>query len=383
LDSAPALFIRKEEKGLRLELMDLSERFMVNSKPYQKPAVHLVTMRMKGHAGPSGYDRIIDYVDAVTIAPQQKLSLPSRIIARLARNVIANAGMQWYHREEFICEMQAAMRWLKTSGGLFHFIYGENSYRYLSVIKRWFPKNKIVCTFHTPAERFESLLSKKEHLQAIDAVVVVSNSQKPYFSNLLNRDNVYFIPHGVDTDVFKPVSKRFRSNGRFNCIFVGKHLRDISSMQKTVAAAEKRNPDIHFHLVSDQASLSLFDGHGNVSTYHRISDEKLISLYQEADALTLPLLESTANNSILEAVACGLPVITTDLIGTRDYLNDDCAIFIPRGDSEAYVTHIENLMGHAEICDQMAKASRKKAEELSWTAVAAAFEKLYSKINQL
>jgi glycosyltransferase involved in cell wall biosynthesis len=363
--------------------MDFSDCHMNNSKKDQKPPVHLVSMRMQGHAGPSGYDRIIDYVEANTIAPQQTLSLPSRIIARLMRSVIANAGMQWYDRKEFLCEMQAAMRWLKTSGGLFHFIYGENSYRYLSAIKKWFPKNKIVCTFHTPAERFESLLTKKEHLQAIDAVVVVSNSQKPYFSNLLDSDNVYFIPHGVDTDVFKPVPKRPSSNGRFNCIFVGKHLRDISSMQKTVAVAEKCNPDIHFHLVSDKTSLSFFDGYSNVSTHYKISDEKLISLYQGADALTLPLLESTANNSILEAVACGLPVITTDLIGTRDYLNDDCAIFIPRGDSEAYVTHIENLMGDSDKYDQMAKASRKKAEELSWTAVAEAFENLYLKINKL
>lgn len=356
---------------------------MDNSTQYQKPPVHLVTMRMQGHAGPSGYDRIIDYMDAKIIAPQQNLSIPSRIFARLMRSVIAKAGMQWYHREEFLCEMRAAGYWLKSNGGLFHFIYGENSYKYLSVIKKWFPKNKIVCTFHTPAERFESLMIKKEHLHAIDAVVVVSNSQKPYFSNLLNSDNVFFIPHGVDTEVFKPKPERPGSNGRFNCIFVGKHLRDISSMQKTVAVAEKRNPDIHFHLVTDKTSISLFEGFGNVSAHYKISDEKLISLYRKSDALTLPLLESTANNSILEAIACGLPVITTDLIGTRDYLNDDCAIFIPQGDSEAYVSHIEDLMRDPEKCNQMAKASRKKAEELSWTAVAEAFEKLYLKIIRL
>lgn len=347
------------------------------------PPVHLVSMRMKGHAGPSGYDRIIDYVNATVIAPQEKLTISSRIIARAMRSLIANAGVQWYHREEFLCEMRAAFHWLKTSGSLFHFIYGENSFKYLAAVKKWFPKNKIICTFHTPARRFESLMVKKEHLQAIDAVVVVSNSQKPYFVDLLESEHVYFIPHGVDTDVFKPNPNKLSSNGRFDCIFVGKHLRDIPSMQKIVTVSEKCNPNIHFHLVCDEATLSLFNGQKNVSTYHHISDEKLISLYQAADALTLPLLESTANNSILEAVACGLPVVTTDLIGTRDYLNDDCAIFVPRGDPEAYVTHIEYLMGHPDKCDRMAKASRKKAEELSWTAVAEEFEKLYHKINKL
>lgn len=338
---------------------------------------------MHGHAGPSGYDRIVDYVDATVIMPREKLSLLTRITVRMLRGLIANSGVQWYHRQEFLCEMQAAGHWLKVSGGIFHFIYGENSFKYMATVKKFFPKNKIICTFHTPADKFESVVPKKEHLQAIDAAIVVSNSQKPYFSDLLDSEKVFFIPHGVDTEVFNPGPERQRSNDRFNCIFVGKHLRDITSMEKIVSEAKICNPKIHFHLVSDEKTLSLFNGRSNVSTYHNIPDEKLIALYQKADVLTLPLLESTANNSILEAIACGLPVITTDLVGTRDYLNSDCAVFIPQGEPYTFVPQIGNLMNHPDRCAQMAQASRKKAEELSWTAVAEQLEKLYRQIDKV
>lgn len=42
-------------------------------------------------------------------------------------------------------------------------------------------------------------------------------------------------------------------------------------------------------------------------------------MYQESDLLVV-LLDSTANNSLLEAMACGMPMVTTDLQGVRDYV---------------------------------------------------------------
>jgi glycosyltransferase involved in cell wall biosynthesis len=346
-----------------------------------KPKVHLITMRMKGHAGPSGYDRLTDFLDATVIAPAPKLSIFSRVVAKILSRLIINSGVLWYHEREFICEMRAALYWLGTTGSLFHFVYGENSFRYLPAIKRLFPKNKIICTFHTPAERFDSLVTNKDYLRAIDAVVVVSNSQKIYFSNILDHDKIHFIPHGIDIEAFSPGPKRRVSNGKYHCIFVGKHLRDVDCMIKIVSEAENRCPRAHFHLISNEDTLSLFEGRDNISTYQNVSDEKLLSLYQSADVLTLPLLESTANNTILEAIACGLPVITTDLIGTRDYLNENCAMFSPNGDAHAFVSQIEYMMNHPDRRDQMAKACRKRAQELSWMTVAGQLEYLYRKIN--
>jgi glycosyltransferase involved in cell wall biosynthesis len=200
---------------------------------------------------------------------------------------------------------------------------------------------------------------------------------------LLGNEKVYFIPHGVDIDAFKPGSELQRSNTRFNCIFVGKHLRDIAVMERIVSDAEQRNPKIHFHIISDPTTLLLFQDKQNVSTYHKVSDDKLISLYQTADAMVLPLLDATANNSILEAIACGLPVITTDIVGTRDYLNDACAVFVPQDKPEAFLPHIEGLMRHPDKCVQMSKASRKRACELSWPIVARKFEELYLQVTRI
>ena len=337
-------------------------------------------MRMLGHAAASGYDRIIDYIDGNVIAPSQNVSLAQRVIARFSRNWITNSGVRWYHRQEFLCELHAAMHWLKDSRNIFHFIYGENSFRYLSELKRKLPRNKIVCTFHTPEYRFRSLISDPSYLRTIDAVIVVSTAQCAYFSDILGKEKIFFVPHGIDTEVFQSSQKRRMMNNKFNCLYVGTHLRDVDAMEKIILEARTHNAKIHFHVVANETTLARFRGQANVSVYHKIADKELIALYQSADILTLPLLESTANNSILEAIACGLPVITTDLVGTKDYLNHDCAVFVPKNSTHAFIDQITKLMHDPDRCHQMAHAARTRALTLSWPAVAKKIEKLYSEI---
>lgn len=76
-----------------------------------------------------------------------------------------------------------------------------------------------------------------------------------------------------------------------------------------------------------------------------MSEEDLLVAYRQADLLALPLKDCTANNSILEAMACGLSVVTTDIGGIRDYVDDTCALLSARGDAEEMA---KNIMAHRE-----------------------------------
>jgi glycosyltransferase involved in cell wall biosynthesis len=50
-------------------------------------------------------------------------------------------------------------------------------------------------------------------------------------------------------------------------------------------------------------------------------------LYNDSRLLFLPLIDATANNSLLEASACGVPVITSDLPAVREYTDDSFAYY--------------------------------------------------------
>jgi glycosyltransferase involved in cell wall biosynthesis len=126
---------------------------------------------------------------------------------------------------------------------------------------------------------------------------------------------------------------------------------------------------------------SLFNKLPNVTLMTGISDERLLQLYQQADLLVLPLIDGTANNSILEAMACGLPVVSTDLPCTRDYIDDSSAMLVPKGDVRAVVEAIEVLKKDPNKRKGFAKVIRNRAMDLSWEKTARNMEKVYQAVT--
>ena len=129
--------------------------------------VNVVTFRMEHHAGKSGYDRLADYVGNNLITGSPGYTFGERLTARIFRSTINRSGSRWYHRDCFIAELRAAKQWLKESGQIFHFLYGENSYRYLGLIKKINNNNAIVSTYHTPSNRFHEIMNNKRHINKV------------------------------------------------------------------------------------------------------------------------------------------------------------------------------------------------------------------------
>jgi len=342
--------------------------------------VNLIVQRQGGHAAVSGYDRFAEFLDARVINRIERLTFGQRIAARLLRKFYLQSGL-WYGKRGLATELVAARQWLKSSGQIFHFVYGENAFRNLGRLKR-FRQNLIICTYHAPPERFVEVVLDREHLSDIDAILLVSNTGRGMFSELVPPDRVHFIPHGVDTEFFYPKEQEEVAslNSKKKCLFVGSHLRDFELLTDVIKIMAKSDPNVEFEVITLKKDHHYFDGLENIQLRTGISDEELRSAYQTADLLTLPLSNATANNSLLEAMACGMAIITTDLPGTRDYVDDDCACLIERGNAEAFVHAIRSLLANPERRRKLVSRSRERALDFSFERVAAMTEKVYKKI---
>ncbi len=88
------------------------------------------------------------------------------------------------------------------------------------------------------------------------------------------------------------------------------------------------------------------------------------------------------SNALLEAMASGLPVISTDTGGTSELI-DGNGILIRKGNSDEIARAISKVMYDPETLMHMGFKSREIAETMSWEAVAEEYRRLFTEIVEI
>lgn len=350
--------------------------------------VNLVYNRIPHHAGHSGYDQIVRYLGG-RVPVRSLEDYMTRFISDYSWAAIAErssgwvarrAGMDWYDTYSFSLEAAAILRLLSGRKEIYHILYGENTYRclgWLSRVAGW-KGSRLVCSYHQPPQIFDKVVRCKGILRHLDAIVVVASNQARYFASVVGDENVFIVPHGVDTAFFTPPACP-RPGGRV-CLVVGQWLRDFEMLRAVVTAVAFRDPDITFKIITRQDLADSFGTLSNVIAMSGVPDCELLRAYHAADVLLMPLTDCTANCALLEGLACGLPVVGTDVGGIRDYLDDSCACLVPPGDVEGMSGAIARLLCDASRRAEMSQASRLRALAFDWSRVTDDLVAVYEKI---
>ncbi len=236
-----------------------------------------------------------------------------------------------YQFGDWLAELRLLARCLVNPPDVVHVLYGDEQ---LDLLLRWrrLLRCPLVATFHLPADRVKGRFEffQREEIKGIDAAIVLATSEVPRFQRWFGPDKVVYVPHGIDTARFRPGGRQSSRNG-LRLIIVGEHMRDWDVMHRVIDEINRNLLDIHFDVVTRSDCFTYFTGCSNVTLHSEVLEPDLIELYQEADALFLPVKDANACNAVLEALACGTPVITTDVGGMRDYGYMDCGLASSQG----------------------------------------------------
>jgi glycosyltransferase involved in cell wall biosynthesis len=87
-------------------------------------------------------------------------------------------------------------------------------------------------------------------------------------------------------------------------------------------------------------------------------------------------------NVILEAMACGLPVIATSIAGNEELvIHGETGLLVPTEDSINLMEVLSELLSDPELCKQMGAAGRKRVEEhFTWSGVAQQYVELLNSV---
>ena len=260
-----------------------------------------------------------------------------------------------------------------------HYLNAERDIRHLINYKQFF-KNTIFCgTFHKPPSILKEQIVNTNYLKKLNGAIAVGSNQVDFLKNWLNIENVKYIPHGVATDYFVPDATKKKEH---TLLFVGQHLRDFEVFNFCIPKIAERIKDLKVNVVLRKEYNSKIKPHPAIQLFNGIDDVALRNLYQEASLLFLPLTDVTACNSILEAMACGLPIVTSDVGGNATYLKNTENILVSPTDTDSFIEVIVTLLKNEEKLKAIGISSRVKALEYDWKIIANEINIFYSGLAQ-
>lgn len=100
-------------------------------------------------------------------------------------------------------------------------------------------------------------------------------------------------------------------------------------------------------------------------------DEEILALSYYADLFVFPTLADTLPLVVLDAMACGLPILSTQIGGIPYQVSSECGYLVPPGDSNALGEAIRYLSKNKELLESMGEAARNRAKTLfRWEEIA-------------
>jgi glycosyltransferase involved in cell wall biosynthesis len=341
--------------------------------------IRFVVFRYDHHSPHSGYSKLAEFGlaqfggEVIPVSkPLPRAIVRERLLWHLAK------GTPGYDRTSMAAELNVAYRILREKGCLYHFLYGEKTYHYAGFLNN-IRENKIVATFHLPPEGIRNAVQIDWHIRQLSAVICLGRNQQEYFEKIIEPDRIFFVPLGLDTEYFTPPPSSNSRNPNL-CLFVGENYRDFPTFRGVLELVSYRFPGIQFVAVLPSRSFDLIGKHPNLLLRSGVPESELLELYRTASVMVMPLKEAVANNAVLESMACGLPLVVTDVGAIRDYVTSDCAVLIEPYDSRNMAEAVINLLNDPDERQRLSKKSREQALKFSWPEVVRQLESVYNTI---
>lgn len=356
-------------------------------------------------------------VDVYTRSQDPSIGPVDTALAERGRVFYTKAGPErpynkndiYYHLDEFVDNVRARRQqydiiyshyWLSgiAAGSLRHYwqIPYVQMFHTLAELK-----NRVA---QSPAERDTArrLNCEGEVMRSADRIIAATPLDRNHMMWAYGAppEKIDIVPPGVDLDRFKPVDRR-AAKAQLDVpahhkmiLFVGRMqpLKGIDTILRALAVAKRRDPE----LVKD-VCLSIVGGDpnqdselemreferlqalresldiGDLVTFLGAKDQdRLIDYYTAAEMVVMPSHYESFGMVAIEAMACGTPVIASDVGGLSFSIEDGFNGFlVPGRDAEALAGKIRLLLKYPALRDQLGEQARQWVQRYSWQNIAA------------
>ncbi len=222
----------------------------------------------------------------------------------------------------------------------------------------------------------EKCINKDKEISLSDKIIVASKftakSLELFGQNIQSKIDI--IPYGVECSEKKNITKRL-NNDRLKIIFAGRPILS-KGIQYLIQILEQIDFPWKLEIagslpeqpsqISNKLNLFLKDPRCNF--LGQISNEDLLNRMSQSHVFILPSLYEGFGQVILEALSCGLPIITTNNTGGFDIIEDGKDGFLtPIRDTTKSINILHKLYNNEDFRRHIAENAFMKAKDFTWT----------------
>lgn len=268
-----------------------------------------------------------------------------------------------------------------------------------NIISR-FKKKPLVITYHndiigeglaSQIADFYNSTALKSLLNEADKIIITQPGylhSSPYLGKY--EDKIEVIPNGVDIEKFKPQNiKKERNTIFFLSVLDEFHrYKGLDYLLKALKVVKEKIDGVKLIIGGKGVLLNYYnemvDNMGlknNVEFHGYISDEKIAEYYSNSHVFVLPSISSKQEGFgivALEALACGTPVISTEIVGVAaDVENSNSGIIVPPRNVHELAGAIIKILNNDHAVDMGLRGRKLVEEKYTWSRVAKMTEKVY------
>lgn len=242
----------------------------------------------------------------------------------------------------------------------------------------WFRRSNLARIFRRP---LQARLSRIAASIAVSEPVIAALSR--YFTT-----NWTVIPNGIDIEKFRPIARN--GNGAPHdpqLLFLGRldPRNGLGTMLDAMPSILRHRPDARLVIAGDGPLRAYYEDRARplgdkVRFLGKVNGERP-QLYGISDLYVCPTSKASFGITLLEAMACGTPIIGSDIIGFRELIDHGPeAVLVPVDDAGAWAETAVALLGNPGRREEMGAAGRAKAEQFAWPQVADRVFAVYTRV---
>lgn len=232
----------------------------------------------------------------------------------------------------------------------------------------------------------------REYFTRAKLVLVSSGYERSLLPQPIQKRSLQVFNAVVDTDYFCP-AKTSACSTRPRILFSGS-LVPLKAVNLLLEAARRAmlcgSLDFDIDIAGDgpeegalKATAERLEIAHRVHFLGRLTKTEMRDCYRNSDVFCFPSLRETAGNAVVEAMACGLPVVVANYGGPADIVSEDCGFRIPIDSENSFVEGLANaiseLLADQDLRRKFGHAARLRAlTEFSTKALEAKIIAAYS-----